>query len=66
MYQLCVACPESLADKLYIETKVFLDKHVKQLLDQMLSSQHDKILVNYYENWKKYNEGLIYLHELYS
>lgn len=31
VYVVCVAYPESLGDKLYIETKTFLDKHVKKL-----------------------------------
>lgn len=66
VYQLCVAYPESLADKLYIETKNFLDDHVKGLLDQLTSTGHDNIVQNYYEGWRRYSKGIIYLHELYS
>lgn len=65
MYRLCVAYPESLADKLYLETKHFLDDHVKQLLEQLSGLGHDNILQNYYEGWRRYSEGIIYLHKLY-
>ncbi|KAK7573920.1 hypothetical protein V9T40_011111 [Parthenolecanium corni] len=66
VYQLCVAYPESLADKLYMETKIFLDNHVQGLLEDLLSMSHENIIQNYYECWRRYNEGIIYLHELYS
>ncbi|XP_065220060.1 cullin-2 [Planococcus citri] len=65
VYRLCVAYPESLADKLYVETKNFLDDHVKQLLEQLSGLGHDNILHNYYEGWSRYSEGIIYLHKLY-
>ena len=32
VYSLCVAYPEPLADRLYIETKKFLESHVSQVL----------------------------------
>ena len=32
VYSLCVAYPEPLADKLYSETKKFLEEHVDSLL----------------------------------
>lgn len=31
MYALCVACPDPLSDKLYTETKKFLENHVSDL-----------------------------------
>lgn len=31
VYAVCVAYPESLGDKLYVETKMFLEDHVKKL-----------------------------------
>lgn len=31
VYALCVACPEPLSDRLYTETKQFLENHVQQL-----------------------------------
>ncbi|XP_052902134.1 cullin-2 [Anopheles moucheti] len=34
VYQICVAHPEPLADRLYLETKTFLENHVQTLLDK--------------------------------
>jgi len=31
VYALCVACPEPLGDRLYQETKAFLESHVSEL-----------------------------------
>ena len=36
VYSLCVAYPEPLADKLYAETKKFLENHVSQQLAKVL------------------------------
>ncbi|XP_058117563.1 cullin-2 [Anopheles ziemanni] len=34
VYAICVAHPEPLADRLYLETKTFLENHVKKLLEE--------------------------------
>ena len=40
VYSLCVAYPEPLADRLYNETKAFLEDHVSNLLKQVKSGGH--------------------------
>lgn len=34
VYEICVAHPEPLADRLYLETKTFLENHVQTLLEE--------------------------------
>ncbi|KAF6213472.1 hypothetical protein GE061_011192, partial [Apolygus lucorum] len=66
VYSLCVAYPEPLADKLYHETRQFLDNHVKSLLDKVVISGEPNLLRNYYQAWTEYSQGINYLHRLYS
>ncbi|XP_035900957.1 cullin-2 [Anopheles stephensi] len=43
VYEICVAHPEPLADRLYLETKTFLENHVQTLLEKRVlvaDSQH--------------------------
>jgi len=44
VYSLCVAYPEPLADRLYNETKAFLEDHVSNLLKQVKSGGHKQKL----------------------
>ncbi|BES92469.1 unnamed protein product [Nesidiocoris tenuis] len=66
VYSLCVAYPEPLADKLYLETRKFLDFHVKALLEKVKSSGDNNLLRTYYYAWTEYSQGINYLHRLYS
>ncbi|KAL1115891.1 hypothetical protein AAG570_006180 [Ranatra chinensis] len=65
VYSLCVAYPEPLADKLYQETRQFLDNHVKSLLEKVVGVGDKNLLRNYYEAWMQYSQGINYLHRLY-
>ena len=48
VYSLCVAYPEPLADRLYNETKAFLEDHVSNLLKQVKSGGHKQV---FSRNW---------------
>uniref|UniRef100_A0A1B6DHH6 Cullin-2 n=1 Tax=Clastoptera arizonana TaxID=38151 RepID=A0A1B6DHH6_9HEMI len=65
VYSLCVAYPEPLADKLYEETKQFLEDHVESFLEEAESIGDSELLKNYYQYWTEYSEGIGYLHRLY-
>lgn len=51
IYALCVAYPEPLGEKLYTETKIFLENHVRQLYKvsswQKLPSDFQKYIILY-------------------
>lgn len=66
MYSLCVAYPEPLADKLYQETKKFLEDHVGNTLSKVSSGGEQALLLNYHSAWKEFSQGINYLHMLYS
>eukprot|EP00096_Caligus_rogercresseyi_P010960 TRINITY_DN415_c0_g1_i2.p1 TRINITY_DN415_c0_g1~~TRINITY_DN415_c0_g1_i2.p1 ORF type:complete len:751 (-),score=90.94 TRINITY_DN415_c0_g1_i2:275-2527(-) len=66
VYSLCVAYPEPLADRLYRETKLFLEEHFHELLLRVLQAGRDELLHNYHEAWKEFSQGIDYLHMLYS
>lgn len=65
VYSLCVAYPEPLADRLYQETKQFLDNHVRSLLNRVLAAGDGGLLKSYYDAWTEYSQGINYLHRLY-
>nr|XP_018904304.1 PREDICTED: cullin-2 [Bemisia tabaci] len=65
IYALCVAYPEPLADKLYDETKSFLDNHVKSLRDDVCAEGEQGLLKNYHQAWSEYSQGINYLHRLF-
>ena len=70
VYSICVAYPEPLADKLYVETKSFLENHVKDLLSDLSEDLNENysqtaVLHKYYKAWKQYSQGLEYLNSLY-
>uniref|UniRef100_A0A8C2WKC8 Cullin 2 n=1 Tax=Cyclopterus lumpus TaxID=8103 RepID=A0A8C2WKC8_CYCLU len=64
IYALCVAYPEPLGERLYTETKVFLENHVRQLYKKVLDSE-EKVLVMYHRYWDEYSKGADYMDCLY-
>ena len=66
VYKICVAFPEPLCDKLYHETKAFIEQHVRYLHAEVCQSSQDRLLKVYYDHWLNYREGIDYLNELYS
>uniref|UniRef100_A0A8C6LZJ4 Cullin 2 n=1 Tax=Nothobranchius furzeri TaxID=105023 RepID=A0A8C6LZJ4_NOTFU len=64
IYALCVAYPEPLGEKLYTETKIFLENHVRQLYKKVLESE-EKVLVMYHMYWEEYSKGADYMDCLY-
>lgn len=65
VYSLCVAYPEPLADRLYLETERFLKNHVTQLLSKVQQSGESGLLQAYHHAWTEYSQGINYLHQLY-
>lgn len=65
VYSLCVAYPESLADRLYAETRQFLINHVARLLHRVQESSESELVRNYWYYWAQYSLGVQYLHNLY-
>ncbi|XP_047513558.1 cullin-2 [Pieris napi] len=73
VYALCVAHPEPHADKLYDETRKFLEEHVLRLLDRVKATAfldstdyNDGLLNRYVTAWREYSQGVAYLNSLYS
>lgn len=66
VYAICVAYPEPLGDRLYQETKKFLDEHVKGLFKVVMSKGEENLLSNYHRYWFQYSKGTEYLNKLYS
>ncbi|KPJ17379.1 Cullin-2 [Papilio machaon] len=73
VYALCVAHPEPLADRLYDETRNFLEEHVGELLKRVQgnapldsSDYNDGLLTRYVAAWREYSQGVAYLNSLYS
>uniref|UniRef100_A0A8C9T5B9 Cullin 2 n=1 Tax=Scleropages formosus TaxID=113540 RepID=A0A8C9T5B9_SCLFO len=64
IYALCVAYPEPLGERLYAETKMFLENHVRQLYKKVLESE-EKLLVMYHRSWEEYSKGADYMDCLY-
>ncbi|XP_012278270.1 cullin-2 [Orussus abietinus] len=65
VYSLCVAQPEPLADRLYDETKRFLDDHVTHLLKKVQMQGDIGLLQSYHSTWTQYSQGINCLHRLY-
>lgn len=75
VYSLCVAFPEPLADRLYNETKQFLENHVQNILSTQVvrsdtdidsdDSENQTLLQRYYSAWMEYSQGIEYLNYLY-
>jgi len=66
VYALCVAFPEPLAENLYMETKKFLEGHVKVLHHNVCQHGDENLLINYYKNWTQFSQGATYLNQLYG
>ncbi|XP_026317421.1 cullin-2 [Hyposmocoma kahamanoa] len=73
VYALCVAHPEPLADRLYDETRNFLEEHVSGLLQRVRGTaplenndHNDGLLNRYVAAWREYSQGVAYLNCLYS
>ncbi|XP_067863754.1 cullin-2 isoform X2 [Heptranchias perlo] len=64
IYALCVAYPEPLGERLYTETKIFLENHVQHLYKKVLDSE-EKILTMYHKYWEEYSKGADYMDCLY-
>ena len=62
MYSLCVAYPEPLADKLYSETKKFLEEHVAATLVKVRSGGEQNLLGNYHDAWEEFSVINIFFH----
>ncbi|CAO2594743.1 Cul2 [Lemmus lemmus] len=65
IYALCVAYPEPLGERLYAETKIFLENHVRHLHKRVLESE-EQVLVMYHRYWEEYSKGADYMDCLYS
>ncbi|XP_055644695.1 cullin-2 isoform X2 [Toxorhynchites rutilus septentrionalis] len=73
IYSICVAHPEPLADKLYAQTRLFLEAHVRNLLQHKVfpsvievdGDQRYTLLYRYYDAWTEYSKGVEYLNHLY-
>lgn len=74
VYAICVAYPQPLADKLYTETKTFLENHVQNLLKTKVATtvrssdggdSADSLLFRYFRAWTEYSKGIEYLNYLY-
>ncbi|OQR80286.1 cullin-2-like [Tropilaelaps mercedesae] len=66
VYHLCVATPESLADRLYSAMDQFLSDHVTALHAGVLTDSHSiGLLKAYYTHWDKYVQGVRYLDRLF-
>ncbi|EDL87462.1 cullin 2 (predicted), isoform CRA_b [Rattus norvegicus] len=64
IYALCVAYPEPLGERLYAETKIFLENHVRHLYKRVLESE-EQVLVMYHRYWEEYSKGADYMDCLY-
>ncbi|KAK7473994.1 hypothetical protein BaRGS_00034763 [Batillaria attramentaria] len=65
VYKLCTALPEPLGDRLYLETKAFLELHVKSTHFKIMENEQD-LLAAYHRHWEEYCRGAGYLNQLYG
>ncbi|KAM6104417.1 cullin-2 isoform 5-T7 [Theristicus caerulescens] len=73
IYALCVAYPEPLGERLYTETKIFLENHVRHLHkrvcvcppSQRVLEAEEQVLVMYHRYWEEYSKGADYMDCLY-
>ena len=57
VYALCVAYPEPLGERLYAETKKFLEDHVTYKYDQVAACQQSSHLLQcFHQTWSVYNQ----------
>ncbi|XP_063964684.1 cullin-2-like [Lytechinus pictus] len=65
VYALCVAFPEPHSERLYNETKSFLEEHVDNLRKQVAGAG-ESLLSQYHRFWQQYSKGAAYMDQLYS
>lgn len=65
VYKLCVAFPEPLSERLYVEIRAFLEDHVAHLYEQMSAAPSDCLLQVYHTHWVEFKQGVEYLNKLY-
>ena len=57
VYALCVAYPEPLGERLYTETKKFLESHIKEKFDQVARCNQSQLLLHtFHHHWTVYNQ----------
>ena len=54
-----MAYPEPLADRLYAETKKFLEDHVTATLTKVKSGGEQSLLANYHGAWQEFSKYVI-------
>jgi len=65
IYYLCVATPDSHAERLYEETKKFLEDHCKSMKKE-ISESDQNMLSTYVKYWTEYKTGSEWLNILYA
>ena len=65
MYSLCVAYPEPLADKLYTETRKFLEDHVAATLIKVKAGGEQNLLANYHGAWQEFSR-FVFIHNVFQ
>ncbi|CAM2725921.1 unnamed protein product [Rotaria socialis] len=65
IYNLCGATPESYAERLYEETKTFLELHCRSMKEDIFKSEQN-ILSIYTKYWIEYKMGAGHLNSLYA
>ncbi|XP_045120266.1 cullin-2-like isoform X2 [Portunus trituberculatus] len=66
VYSLCVAFPEPLVERLYMETKKLLESHVRELYARVSKQREENLLAEYHRYWLQFSKGTHYLNNLYS
>ncbi|CAF1220958.1 unnamed protein product [Rotaria sordida] len=65
IYYLCVATPDSHAERLYEETKKFLEDHCKSMKKEISESDQNMLSI-YVKYWTEYKTGSDWLNILYA
>ena len=65
IYHLCSASPESYAERLYEETKKFLEEHCISMKKEIEQSEQNTLTI-YVKYWNEYKLGAEHLNNLYS
>lgn len=66
IYTLCEAYPVSFADRLYQETRSFLEVFVQTLYQQLYALEQGAMVQAYQKHWLAYRQGVRYLDNLFS